>query len=285
MQPKYGILHAPDQEEISTAQELAPLLETFLAPLVLVLDRVVDKRLGRHARAVVCRHHSLQEPEARTVVKRIRVLVFAAMPDSPRRQPQAASGWAIGSRSLKWSVSHSDRFLLEEANKEVERLKAEGKRILCLFDGSVIEKPESRTRDSTGPVLSSKAKRLTRSRKGLLFNQPALGPLRGRGMEWTGTIITGLEGIPKLAVMRWWTTKGEDAEKLREKEEQVLRVLVRTWGPLLTMVFDRGYASAPWLEVLEGLRVRFIIRCIKKHIFSDQEGRAKKRWEIGRGKK
>jgi hypothetical protein len=44
MQPKYAILHAPDQEEISTSQEFAQLLETFLAPLLLVLDRVLDKR-------------------------------------------------------------------------------------------------------------------------------------------------------------------------------------------------------------------------------------------------
>jgi hypothetical protein len=204
---------------------------------------------------------------------------------SPRRQRQAPSGWANGSRSLNWSVSHIDRFLLEEANKEVERLKAEGKRILCWFDGSVIEKPESRTLEATGPVLSSKAKRLNRSRKGLLFNKPALRPMRVMGMEWTGTIITGLEGIPKLAVMRWWTPKGDYAEKLREKEEEVLRVLVGTWGTLLTFVFDRGYASGPWLEVLEGVRVRFSIRWIKKHIFYDQEGREKQLWEIGRGKK
>lgn len=47
MQPKYVILHAPDQEEISTSQEVAQLLETFLAPLLLVLDRVLDKRLVR----------------------------------------------------------------------------------------------------------------------------------------------------------------------------------------------------------------------------------------------
>lgn len=188
-------------------------------------------------------------------------------------------------RSLKWSVLHLDRCLLEEANKEVERLKAEGKRMLCFFDGSVIEKPESRTLEATGPVLSSKAKRLNRSRKGLLFNQPALGPIRVMGMEWTGRILTGLEGIPKLALMRWWTTRGDYAEKLREKEEEVLRVLVRTWGPLLTMVFDRGYASGPWLEVLEGFGVRLIIRWIKKHLFYDQEGREKNLWEIGRGKK
>ena len=56
-------------------------------------------------------------------------------------------------RSLKWSAAHIDRFLLEEAGKEVERLKAQGQRILCLFDGSVLEKPESRHLEATAPVL------------------------------------------------------------------------------------------------------------------------------------
>lgn len=45
MQPTYGILHQPDQEAISTSQEFAQLLETFLTPLLLVLDQVLDKRL------------------------------------------------------------------------------------------------------------------------------------------------------------------------------------------------------------------------------------------------
>jgi hypothetical protein len=47
MQPKYAIRHQPDQEEISTSQEFAHLLESFLAPLLLVLDQVLDKRLVR----------------------------------------------------------------------------------------------------------------------------------------------------------------------------------------------------------------------------------------------
>jgi hypothetical protein len=284
MQPKYVILHAPDQEEISTSQEFAQLLETFLAPLLLVLDRVLDKRLVRTLVQCCVAIIRFRNQKQGLLLSELGSYLggYAGL-----SKTATAGTKRVGNllRSLKWSVWHIDRFLLEEANKEVERLKAEGKRILCLFDGSVIEKPESRTLEATGPVLSSKAKRLTRSRKGLLFNQPALRPIRVMGMEWTGTIITGLEGIPKLAVMRWWTTKGDYAEKLREKEQEVLRVLVRTWGTLLTMVFDRGYASGPWLQVLEGLRVRFIIRWIKKHIFYDQEGREKKLWEIGRGKK
>jgi hypothetical protein len=89
MQPKYGILFQPDQEEIRTSQDFAQLLESFLMPLLLVLDQVLDKRLVRTAGT-----------------KRVGKLI----------------------RSLKWSAAHIDRFLLEEANKEVERLKAQGKR-------------------------------------------------------------------------------------------------------------------------------------------------------------
>jgi hypothetical protein len=284
MQPKYAILFQRDQEEVTTSQEFAQLLETFLEPLVLLLDQLLDKRLVRTL--VQCcvaiirfrnNKHGLLLSELGSYLGGYVGLSQTATAGTKRL------GKLI--RSLKWRAGHIDQFLLEEANKEVERLKAQGKRILCLFDGSVIEKPESRTLEATAPVLSSKAKRLTRSRTGLLFNLPALRPIRVMGMEWTGTIITGLEGIPKLAVMRWWTSKGDYAEKLREKEEEVLRVLVRRWGRLLTFVFDRGYASGPWLQVLERFGVRFIIRWIKKHVFYDQQGREKKLWEIGRGKK
>jgi hypothetical protein len=284
MQPKYAILHQPDQEEISTSQEFAQLLETFLEPLLLLLDQMLDKRLVRTL--VQCclaiirfrnNKHGLLLSELGSYLGGYLALSQTATAGTKRL------GKLI--RSLKWRAGHIDQFLLEEANKEVERLKAQGKRILCLFDGSVIEKPESRTLEATAPVLSSKAKRLTRSRTALLFNLPALRPIRVMGMEWTGTSITGLEGIPKLAVMRCWTTKGDYAEKLREKEEEVLRVLVRWWGRLLTFGFDRGYASGPWLQVLQRFGVRFIIRWIKKHIFYDQQGREKKLWEIGRGKK
>jgi hypothetical protein len=54
---------------------------------------------------------------------------------------------------------------------------------------------------------------------------------------------------------------------------------------LLTFVFDRGYASGPWLEVLQKYRVRFIIRWIKNHLFFTLDGQEKKVWQIGLGKK
>ncbi len=284
MQPKYAILFQPDQEDISTSQYFAQALESFLAPLLLMLDHVLDKRLVRTLVQCCVAILRFRNSKQGLLLSELGSYMGGYLGLSPTA---TAGTKRLGKllRSLKWSAEPIDRFLLEEASQEVERLKAQGQRILCLFDGSVLEKPESRHLEATAPVLSSKAKRLNRSRLGLLFNLPSLRPIRVMGMEWTGTIITGLEGIARLAVMRWWTTKGDYAAKLREVEEEVLRVLVRSFGPLLTFVFDRGYASGPWLEVLERFRVRFIIRWIKKHIFIDQEGCEKKLWEIGRGKR
>jgi hypothetical protein len=104
-------------------------------------------------------------------------------------------------------------------------------------------------------------------------------------MEWTSVILTGMTGVPKLAAMRFWPTKGEYARKLREVEEEVLCQLVRRFGPILTFVFDRGFASGPWLQVLQRYRVRFIVRWIKRHIFYQLDGTEKVLWRFGQGKR
>ena len=284
MQSKYDILRQDEQESETLSQELAQLLETFLSPFLLVLDRLLDKRLVRtlvQCCVAIIRFRNTQQG---LLLSELGSYMEGYSGLSPRA-PAGTKRLGNLLRSLKWSVVQIDEYLLSEANKEVQQLKAQGKRILCLWDGSVLEKPESTTLEGLAPVLSSKAKRRNRSKKGLLFNMPHLRPIRVMGMEWTGTLITGLQGIPKVAIMSWWTTKGAYAEKLREKEESLLRTCVRHWGPLLTYVFDRGYASGPWLQVLEKFRATFVIRWIKKHIFYDQEGREKKLWEIGRGKR
>jgi len=284
MQSKYDILHKNEQETEQASQELAQMLEEFLSPLLIVLDRLLDKRLVRTL--VQC---CVAMIRFRNNKQGLLLSELGSYMDGYRglseRAPAGTKRVSNLLRSLKWSVLQIDQYLLNEANKEVEKLKEQGKKILCIWDGSVLEKPESRTLEGIAPVLSSKAKRTNRSRKGLLFNAPPLRPIRVMGMEWTGALIAGLQGIPKIAIMSWWTTKGAYAEKLREKEESLLRICVRKWGPLLTYVFDRGYASGPWLEVLEHFRVTFVIRWIKRHIFYDQEGKEKKLWEIGRGKK
>lgn len=44
-QSKYDIVRRVDQEEAGASQEMIQLLETFLAPLLYILDQLLDKRL------------------------------------------------------------------------------------------------------------------------------------------------------------------------------------------------------------------------------------------------
>jgi Transposase DDE domain len=134
-------------------------------------------------------------------------------------------------------------------------------------------------------VVSSKAKRLLRWTKGVTFHYPPKKAITVTGMQWTAGLLTGLEGAVKVTVMSWWTTKGDYATKLREQQEVLLRRVVRKWGGLLLHVFDQGASSGPWLQVLEELRVKFVIRWKKEHEFSDASGVRKKLWQIGQGKK
>jgi len=61
-------------------------------------------------------------------------------------------------RSIKWSMLHIDHYLLDEADKEVKNLRQLGKRGLCIWDGSVIEKPESSKLEGLCPVIQAKQK-------------------------------------------------------------------------------------------------------------------------------
>jgi transposase len=284
MSSKYDILQENEQDQQKASQEIAQMLEIFLSPLLIVLDRVLDKRLVRtlvQCCVAIIRFRNNKQglllSELGSYMDGYRGLSVNAPAGTKR----------VGNliRSIKWSVLNIDHYLLNEADKEVKNLKQLGKRILCIWDGSVIEKPESSKLEGLCPVISSKAKRLNRSRKGQVFNIPTARPIMVTGMQWTSALIAGMEGIPKLAVMSWWTTKGDYATKLREQEEMLLRKCIKKWGDILIHVFDRGYSSGPWIHLLQSLKAKFVIRWKKSHIFIDKNGNEKKLWQIGLGKK
>jgi hypothetical protein len=266
------------------SQHLNELLESFLLPFLLLLDEVLDKRLVRTfvqcVGAIIRLRNNAQ------------ALWLSELGSYLQGYEGYSSSAAAGTkrvgkllRSVKWTVGLMDCYLLEKADEEVKKLKEQGKRILCIWDGSVLEKAESEKLEGLCPVLSSKVKRRQRSKRGLLFNWPVARPIRVMGMQWTAALIAGMQGVPHLAVTKWWTTKGVFATKLRETEEELVRICVRKWGPLLGHVFDRGYASAYWLQVLSTYRVRFVIRWVKKHLFVTTWGEEKNLWQIGQGKK
>jgi len=104
-------------------------------------------------------------------------------------------------------------------------------------------------------------------------------------MQWSAAIIVGLQGLPHLALSRWWSTKGVFATKLRDAQEEAFRVCFRKWGPLVVHIFDRGYASTNWLLLLLKDRARFVVRWAKRHEFLTVAGERKKLWQIRQGKK
>lgn len=128
-------------------------------------------------------------------------------------------------RSLKWNVKEIEMFLLDKAGEQVHQLKKQGKAVLCLWDGRVLEKAESEKLEGWCPVLSSKAKWRGRTKRGMLLNWPALRPVRVMGMQWTAAVIMGMQGPPTLALNRWWSTRGVFASRLRETEEEALSVV------------------------------------------------------------
>jgi hypothetical protein len=273
-----------EQDPQGGSQHLLQMLETFLMPFLHLLDEVLDKRLVRtFVQCLVAIIRLRNNPQA---------LWLSELGSYLQGYDGYASSAAAGTkrvgkllRSVKWTVGLIDRYLLEKAGEEVQKLKEQGKRILCIWDGSVLEKAESEKLEGLCPVLSSKAKRRQRTKRGLVFNWPAPRPVRVMGMQWTAALIAGMQGLPHLAVTRWWTTKGVFATRLRDTEAEALRICVRKWGPLLVHVFDRGYASGYWLQVLSTYRARFVIRWIKNHLFLLNSGAEKKLWQIGQGKK
>lgn len=284
MPSQYAIDKQEGQEGQELSQEVAKMLEEFLSPLLLALDRIMDKRLVRTLLQCCVAIIRFRNSKQGLLLSELG----SYLPTEPGQSLRATAGTKrIGNliRSIKWSIFHVDQFLLEEADKEVKRLKEQGKRMLCIWDGSVLEKPESEKLEGLCPVVSSKAKRLQRIKKGVIFNFPPKKPITVTGMPWTGALISGMEGMVKVAVMSWWSTRGDEAMKLREQEELLLRRVIRKWGDLFLHIYDRGSASGPWLRVLQQLRVKFVIRWKKGHFFFNAQGAKKKLWQIGQGKK
>ncbi len=96
----------------------------------------------------------------------------------------------------------------------MKTLKEQGTRILCLWEGRVREQPERSKLEGLCPVVSRKATRLKRSRKGLVCNFPPRKPITVTGMQWTGAFITGMEGmIHVVEHKRRWCNPAENTRR------------------------------------------------------------------------
>jgi DDE family transposase len=284
MLKKYDTVPEKEQEVGQLSQYLTQELETFFAPFLLMLVNVLDKRLVR-----TCLESLVALMRFRNNKQGLLLSELGSYMDMYLGHAKTATAGTkrLGKfiRSKKWGSSLIDTHILEQAEQEVEKLQKLKKRVLCLWDGSVIEKPESTKLEGLCPVISSKAKRLRKTRKGIVFNTPGGKPVMVAGMQWFSGLITGMDGPVCVAFMDWWTTKGKYAIKQRGEEKKIVTKAIGKWGETLIHVFDRGYASGLWLEFLQEAEARFVIRWIKTHFFLDLTGREKKLWQFGQGKK
>src|SRR6266550_2110074 len=115
MQSQYAILQGDEQDQQKTSQEIAQLLETYLSPLLLVLDTLLDKRLVRtfvQCCVAILRFRNNKQG-----------LLLSELGSYLDGQSGVSKNAAAGTkrlgnliRSIKWSVFAIDEYLLNEAD-------------------------------------------------------------------------------------------------------------------------------------------------------------------------
>ncbi len=272
---QYAIANKSSQEDQQVSEQVAQQLQRFVHPFLDLLDAYVDCRLVETF---------LQTMIAIMVARTSLLLsVLGEYLTDPQHGPAGTKHLSRLLHSAKWSSGLIEQFLWRQADQGLSALEAAGEPPLCVWDGSVLEKPESEHLEGLAPVRSSKAKRLQRSRPGV-FNTPGR-PIVVRGWEWTAVLLCGLKGAVQVVSMRWWSRKGEQATTARDQEGHLLRECARRWGRRVLHLFDRGYAGAPWLGELAWSGVRFVMRWPKRYQFLDSKGIERKAWQIALGKR
>jgi hypothetical protein len=103
-------------------------------------------------------------------------------------------------------------------------------------------------------------------------------------MQWVSLVVSGLEGVPTLAAMRWWTNRGALCSDKRTEEAGLLRQCAQQWSRQVVHVWDRGFAGAPWLGLALEEQVRFILRWPSRLKLVDEKGH-RNAWRITQGKR
>jgi hypothetical protein len=104
-------------------------------------------------------------------------------------------------------------------------------------------------------------------------------------MNWLQVLVMGPSGIPCLAHLRWWTSRGATQSDKRSEEAQVLKRTAKMWGRKVIHIWDRGFAGSPWTMLALQKHVRFILRWKKDYNLLKADGLPYKAWQITRGQR
>lgn len=259
--------------------QLQQRLTDFVQPLLHTLDQQLDVRLVRTFLATL-----IAILQWRNRAHGLLLSELGAYLRSPKHAPAATKRLSNLLRSDRWTALLIAQFLWAAARERVRSLLAKQEQPLLIWDESVLEKSESLKSEGLCSVRSSKARRLKRIRPGF-FNPPTGRPICVAGLHWLGLLVAGRSGAPTLAAMQWWTTRGPRATNQRALVEALLERCKQSWGRRVWHIFDRGYASGPWLQTFLNAHIRFVLRWKKGQKLLDPWGEERKAWEIARGKR
>jgi hypothetical protein len=263
----YGSDLQGKQASDAVARSFGKRLEAYVRPLLIELDKSLDKRL------------------VRTFLKTLQVIVqfrhraqglllseLGAYILSPDHAPAGTKRLSNLLRSQKWVSKQIEQCLWKDAHETLNELGAEGDDPLLAWDESVLEKSENIAIEGLCSVRSSRARRLKRIKPGY-FNPPGGRPIMVPGMHWVALLLMGRRGVPKVAAMHWWTTRGKFASDRRSVEEQLLAHCAQAWGQRVIHIWDRGFSGGPWLAQASQHDVRFVLRWQKGYKLLDSQGR------------
>lgn len=260
------------------SQALGSKLETFVSPLLRMLDKKLDKRLVRTFLQTLLAILSFRHSSYGLLLSELGGYIL-----TPDKAPAGTKRLSNLLRSSRWGQWMIGRFLWKRADAFVEEQSANEKVTLVIWDESVIEKSESIALEGLCAVRSSKAARLKRIKKGY-FNPPGGRPIFVPGMQWLTLLTVGMSGHPILATMKWWTTRGKFATQKRPTAVQILHRCAYYWKQNVIHVWDRGFATSPWLRQAFRFKVRFVLRWKTKQKLVDSKGK-RNAWKITRGKR
>ena len=267
------------QASTFAAHRLSAHLVSFLAPLLRTLDQHIDRRLVSTFLATL-----IAIVEWRNRAHGLLLSELGAYLLTPEQAPAGTKRLSNLLRSERWQAKLLADWLWQQADTRVRALRASGEQPLLIWDGSVLEKPETIKNDDLCAVRSSKARRLKRIRPGF-FNPPGGRPICVPGVHWLGLLVLGQSGAPTVAAMQWWTRRGQHTSDQQTQIEQLLKRSVEAWGVEVYHIWDREFASGAWLRLLLERKLRFVLRWKKRNQLLDSWGEARKAWEITRGKR
>src|SRR2546421_6292494 len=269
-----------DSQEKPPAQEESQFwdeqLATYLAPYHERLDAYLDRRVVGNLTATVA-----------GIVQTRSALTTSEVGSALCGPGHAEAGTQRLQRVLHhqgWEAGVIEEVLWDQAETRRKEMEERGETPLCIWDSSVLEKPESAKLEGLGAVRSSRVRRLARSRKGV-FNRPSGMPVSVRGFEWESLLLLGQSGVPQVVAMTWWSREKGVPGQQRQQQQALLSQAAQRWGRQVRHVFDRGYGNGPWLWQLCRYQLRFVVRWKKGNKLIDACGQERKAWEIARGKR